>query len=246
MADNSFFSLGKQGSVTLGFNQYVIDVPGVDIAIHEITNGRDTYPEERADVAVSQDGVTWINVGTASGLDFGTGVSTFDFSGTGFPWIKFIRITDATNFAIHDATADGYDLDAVDATYESCTKLTLEKEGSYDSQTGKLSYTIHWAVVGEGSADVTITDELPAGTTYVAASADNGGVYDNGTRVITWALGSKAAGSSGTVSFMATLDAALAMNQWAKTLVSFTQGLSRVTAVTVYSVYQVSLLALSE
>ncbi len=224
VSDSSFFSLGKQGTVTLGFNQYVIDVPGVDLAIHEVTNGRDTYPEERADVAVSQDNTTWINVGTASGLDFGTGISTFDFSGTGLPWIKFIRITDATNFAIHDATGDGYDLEAVDATYKSCTNITLEKNGTYDSQTGKLSYTITWGVVGEGSADVTITDQLPTGTTYVAASADNGGVYDNGTKVITWSLGSQSAGTSGSVHFMATLDAALAMNQWAKTVVSFAQG----------------------
>lgn len=223
-ANGNFFSLGKQGTVTLGFNQYVIDVPGTDIAVHEITNGRDTYPEERADVAVSQDGVTWINIGTASGLDFGTGVSQFDFSGTGYAWIKFVKISDATNFAIHDGTADGYDLDAVDATYKSCTIITLDKEGGYDSGTGKLTYTINWAVVGEGSADVTITDQLPSGTTYVPASADNGGVYDGGTETITWALGNHAAGENGSVSFMATLDAALALNQWASTVVSFAQG----------------------
>lgn len=223
-ANGSFFSLGKQGTVTLSFSQYVIDVPGTDISVHEITNGRDTYPEERADVAVSQDGVTWINVGTASGLDLGTGVSEFDFSGTGYAWIKYVRISDATNFAIHDGTADGYDLDAVDATYKSCIIITLEKEGVYNSGTGTLTYTIDWAVVGEGSTDVTITDQLPSGTTYVPASADNGGVYNGGTETITWVLGNHAAGDSGSVSFMATLDAALALNQWASTVVSFAQG----------------------
>ena len=35
-------------------------------------------------------------------------------------------------------------------------------------------------------ADVTITDNIPAGTTYVPGSADHGGVYDAATNTITW------------------------------------------------------------
>jgi uncharacterized repeat protein (TIGR01451 family) len=223
-ADGQFISLGKNGVVTLSFNSYILNVPGNDIAVHEITNGRDTYPEERADVSVSQDGTTWFLVGTASGLDNGTGVSSFDFNSTGLGWVKYIKIADATNFAIHDATGDGYDLDAVDATYGSCAYIDPSKEGSYDSSTGTLTYTIHWSVVGTGSLPLTITDVLPVGTTYVAASADNGGMYDGPSRTVTWDLGTKNAGDSGTVTFKATLDAALAMNQWAKTVVSFAQG----------------------
>ncbi len=224
VADGQFYSLGKNGVVTLSFNSYVLDVAGTDISVHEITNGRDIYPEEKALVAVSQDGVTFVTVGTASGLDLGTGVSSFDISSTGFPWIKYVRLTDATNFAIHNSTADGYDLDAVDAMYGNCSIVNLSKVGSYDSSTGTIMYTIHWSVVGDQSLPVTITDTLPANTTYVPASADNGGVYDGGMNKITWALGSKPAGSSGDVTFKVTLDAALAMNMWAKTVAGFTQG----------------------
>jgi uncharacterized repeat protein (TIGR01451 family) len=223
-ADNKFISLGKNGSVVLSFNSYVIDVPGNDIAVYEITNGRPSYPEERAKVEVSQDGSTWMLVGTASGLDNGTGISSFDFSPTGLSWIKFIKISDTTDFTIHDATADGYDLDAVDASYGSCAILDPKKTGSYDSSTGTLTYSIDWKVLGTGSIPVTITDTLPVGTTYVPLSADNGGIYDNPSRTVTWSLGVHAAGDTGTVTFKATLDAALAMDQWAKTVVSFAQG----------------------
>ncbi len=36
------------------------------------------------------------------------------------------------------------------------------------------------------NANVTITDNIPAGTTYVPGSADHGGVYDAATNTITW------------------------------------------------------------
>lgn len=221
-ADGVFFSLGKNGVVVDSVAGYVIDIPGVDLSIHEITNGRDSYPEERAKVEISQDGATWFVVGTASGKD-AAGVSGFDIAPTGLTWFTLVRVTDTTNFALHDATADGFDLDAIDVTYQSCVLVVPTKTAAYDSTTGKLHYSIAWNVAG-GIANVTITDPLPTGITYVNGSADNGGVYDNGTRTITWALGSHSGGDSGSVSFDATLDAALALNTWASSIKSFTQG----------------------
>ncbi len=221
-ADGVFFSLGKNGTVTDSMAGYAVDVPGVDVSIHEITNGRDSYPEERAKVEVSQDGSTWFVVGTASGKDAG-GISSFDIAPTGLGWFTMVRVTDTTDFTIHDATADGFDLDAIDATYQSCVLVDPAKTATYDSTTGTLHYAISWNVKG-GTANVVLTDALPAGITYVAGSADNGGTYDNGTRTLTWNLGSHVGGDSGVVKFDATLDAALALNQWASSVKSFTQG----------------------
>lgn len=221
-ADGVFFSIGKNGVITDSMAGYAIDVPGVDLSIHEITNGRDSYPEERAMVEISQDGSTWFVVGTASGKD-ASGVSSFDIASTGLDWFTVVRVTETTDFSIHDATADGFDLDAIDATYQSCVLVDPSKTATYDSTTGTLHYAISWNVKG-GIANVTLVDALPTGITYVAGSADNGGTYDSGTRTLTWALGSHVGGDSGVVKFDATLDAALALNQWASSVTSFTQG----------------------
>lgn len=221
-ADGVFFSIGKNGVVTDSMAGYAVDVPGVDLSIHEITNGRDTYPEERAKVEISQDGSTWFVVGTASGKD-ASGVSSFDIAPTGLDWFTVVRVTETTDFSIHDATADGFDLDAIDATYQSCVLVDPSKTATYDSTTGTLHYAISWNVKG-GIANVTLTDALPSGITYVDGSADNGGTYDSGTRTLTWVLGSHVGGDSGIVTFDATLDAALALSQWASSVKSFTQG----------------------
>ena len=68
-----------------------------------------------------------------------------------------------------------------------------------------LTYEIRWkntAMDETGAyvpADVTITDQIPAGTELVSGSISNGGVNTNGT--INWTLKNQAAGASGTVSF---------------------------------------------
>lgn len=114
-----WYSLGFGGSVTVAYEHPIIDVPGVDVSIHEITGGRPTYPVELASVQVSQNGTTFQSIGTASSLP--DGVDYFDFSPTGYEWIKYIRVTDTTNPAIHTNDADGFDLDAVDGVkFDSC------------------------------------------------------------------------------------------------------------------------------
>lgn len=120
----NFYSLGKDGWITLSFDKFVPDVAGDDLSIHEGTNGQ--YPEEKAKVEVSQDGDTWFTLTEeASNLNPGN-VSYLDFSESGFAWIKFVRITDTTNYALHVNDADGFDLDAVDATQELCEQPQTE------------------------------------------------------------------------------------------------------------------------
>ena len=57
------------------------------------------------------------------------------------------------------------------------------------------------------AADVTVTDKIPAGTTYVDGSATDGGVYDPATGVITWSFADMAADSSKVLSFQVTVNA---------------------------------------
>lgn len=67
----------------------------------------------------------------------------------------------------------------------------------------QLEYVIHWVNDATDSAgkyvaaDVTVTDQVPVGTSFV--SAENEGTEENGT--VTWNLGTQEAGASGTVRF---------------------------------------------
>lgn len=116
-----FFSLGFGGSIVIEFEKYVSDEEGDDISIHEATNG--TYPVEKAKVEVSQNGTDWYELTEEASNDKdegGDNVTLLDFSETGLPWVKYVRITDTTESGLHNDEADGFDLDAVDAVSEVC------------------------------------------------------------------------------------------------------------------------------
>lgn len=114
-----FFSLGFGGWIEVGFDTFVPNVPGDDISIHEATNG--TYPLETALVEVSQTGAVWYELGTADNTA-GDKVSYFDIDDApvALSWIKYVRVTDTSNPALHQNNADGFDLDAIDATQTVC------------------------------------------------------------------------------------------------------------------------------
>lgn len=127
--DGKFFSLGKDGVLFVEFEYPILNVAGNDLSIHEITNSRETYPEEKAKVEVSLDGSTFYYLGEASNKSDSTGdlsgrggkgVSLFDLDTVGLPAIKYVRLTDITDFSLHIATADGFDVDAIDASYGIC------------------------------------------------------------------------------------------------------------------------------
>ena len=71
-----------------------------------------------------------------------------------------------------------------------------------------LVYRIRWSNDSDSTADVTVTDIIPAGTSYVANSASHNGVYDAVAKTITWTLKDVAAGASGVVSFRVNVNAA--------------------------------------
>lgn len=131
--EGNFFSLGQAGTITLSFEYPVLHVDsGLDLSFHEVTNGRTGYSEEKAKIEVSDDGSRWFNLGEVSSKDV-DGVSYKDFTVdnlgilTTLTWVKYVRITDTTDFSLHINTADGYDLDAVDASNGTC-------EGDQDTE----------------------------------------------------------------------------------------------------------------
>jgi len=74
--------------------------------------------------------------------------------------------------------------------------ITLVKTGPAFTNANQITYTITYANVGTGVAsDATISDQLPVGTSFRAAS--NGGVNAFGT--VSWALGNLAVGATGSV-----------------------------------------------
>ncbi len=71
-----------------------------------------------------------------------------------------------------------------------------------------LVYRIRWHNDSGSTADVTVTDIIPMGTSYVADSASHNGVYDANAKTITWTMRNVAAGASGVVSFRVNVNAA--------------------------------------
>ncbi len=97
-------------------------------------------------------------------------------------------------------------------TYEDpVEKDVFSPDDVYASIDGKkvysgdtLLYTISYTNTSYNAVDVEITDAIPEHTTYVANSADNGGVYSNGE--ITWAIEDVQPWTTVTVAFMVTVN----------------------------------------
>lgn len=114
-----FVSLGYGGSIVVSFDSFVPNVPGADLTVYEATNGNG-YPAETALVEVSQDGVNFLSAGVADNATVPSRTTTIDFDATGYEWIKYVRVTDTTNPALHNNASDGFDLDAIKATQQIC------------------------------------------------------------------------------------------------------------------------------
>lgn len=115
---NSFFALGfplqsNAAEIILSFNDnFVVNGAGNDLKLWEVTGGT-TYPDEKVDVYVGDNvGGPWTMVGDDvtrdAEIDFDTLAPQIDEA-------RYVRIVDASNLALFEATADGYDLDAVQA-----------------------------------------------------------------------------------------------------------------------------------
>jgi len=117
---NGFFSLGfpsanpfNAAEIVLSFNDnFVVDGPGVDLKLWEVTGGT-SYPDERVDVYIGDTLVgPWTQVGDDVTRDAEIDI---DILAPAVNQARYVRIVDASNLALFEATADGYDLDAVQA-----------------------------------------------------------------------------------------------------------------------------------
>ncbi len=114
---NGFYSLGfplggNTTEIVLSFNDNnVVDAVGNDLKLWEVTGGT-SYPDERVDVFVGNTPVgPWTQVGNDVTRDAEMDIAS---AGVGSAW-RYVRIVDASDLALFEATADGYDLDAVQA-----------------------------------------------------------------------------------------------------------------------------------
>jgi len=99
---------------------------------------------------------------------------------------------------------------AVDETNVTAVPtIDLTKTGPATVAAGDdITYTMTWSVGGNApTSNLTLTDPLPTNTTFV--SADNGGTYNTATKTITWLLGTKNPGDSGTVTLIVKSDSPL-------------------------------------
>lgn len=111
----SFFSLGFKGtpaaipggSIVVSFPGDVVQGPGPDLKLWEVTGGT-SYPDEIVRVEVSNNlAGPWTLVDAAATRDAEMELP--------IPSAKYVRITDVSPPAPFEATADGFDLDAVQA-----------------------------------------------------------------------------------------------------------------------------------
>ena len=146
---SSFFSLGfpflpdNPAEIVLSFNDnLVVNGPGMDLKLWEVTGGTN-YPDEVVDVYVGDAPAgPWTlvgdNVTRDAEIDLGSVTEA-----------QYVRIVDASNVALFESTADGYDLDAVQAL--NCVVPDDNGEngnGNGDGGTGTL--TLEKTVVGSG------------------------------------------------------------------------------------------------
>ena len=118
------------------------------------------------------------------------------------PQYNGIKFTNKVDFS--DETPGSKPVsDTVESTVRSDHELSVTKDDSPDpvAKGAELTYTIAWKVSGNEPADnVVLTDPIPFGTKFVSAS--NGGAYDPATNTVTWALGNKVPGNSGSVTLV--------------------------------------------
>lgn len=124
-SETDFFSLGFDGWLIAEFDCPIRNGEGNDVSVVEDTWG--TYPLETADVYASQDGESWVYLGTADNVnrdprDKNHTVSEFDLGS--LKWAKYIKVVDTTDPAVHNNAADGFDLNAIESLQDCMQEET--------------------------------------------------------------------------------------------------------------------------
>lgn len=121
-APGVFFTLGFGGNIVVKMNGGILNRPGNDLKIYETTFNYScaTYPEY-ARIFVSQDKVSWTDVGVICG-DGEVDIAPLD-------WILYVKIVDESkreDFAM-TAGVDGYDVDGIKCIpYTPSARMAVE------------------------------------------------------------------------------------------------------------------------
>lgn len=186
--DGAFYSLGFNGGNEANGGWIVLEYPtlmaGGDLTISplEVTNG--TYPLERTEVFVSSDAVTWQSIGFATNSG-GAGPNPH---GTVLPvseqyCVKYVKLVDATDPNLHGATADAFDVDAVEAnfTIECPGRVVVEKQTNPEGSGEPFSFTATWGGFSLKDNEQHDSGPLAAGTYAVTETIPSGWAQTNVT-----------------------------------------------------------------
>lgn len=134
----TFYSLGMGGSTTYAFQNGISE----GTFVVESTWTDFYYPTETAKVEISTNGITYQEIGNITKEDAEVEVPD------GFGCALFVRVTDTSNAALFEATADGFDVDGVRSMGEtcatagevpnSCTELSRQKSDRIDKATAQF------------------------------------------------------------------------------------------------------------
>lgn len=143
--DGTFFSLGFNGDVVLGYVNPVCDGAGADLRVVESTRADpdsrgNPYPDDVADVFVSADGVDFVRA--ANDVRKTAEVELPD----SVPVARFVQVVDDSDFDASRANGDGYDVDGVtalqpDSACPAGTALTATATTPGSDQAGVLGGT---------------------------------------------------------------------------------------------------------
>lgn len=145
--------------------------------------------------------------GSATGTVYTLPVGTYAVSETG-PAGYTASFSSACSAGTVTVTAGQQTVCTVTNTLIPEFGLTLDKQAPVTVNAGaNLTYTLLWTVGGNTPLTNTVlTDPIPANTSFVAA--DNGGTFNNG--VVTWNLGTKQPGNSGSLTVTVKVNSPLA------------------------------------
>lgn len=196
-SENYFFSLGfmedREGYddtswIIIEFEDPIVNGDGDDLQVVEDTWGL-PYPVEKAEVFVSNDGMSWTSVGFADNqtpLNSYHTVSEFDLP-DGWESASFVKVKDASVRSDFDdeypeqaATLDGFDLNAVLALHdnETCNiySETAWGEGTRFVDRGNWAMYFEYMVHGEELVD-TVTVPSNGDVVYSNEVLDDGQMY---------------------------------------------------------------------
>jgi len=187
---------------------------GANIVINDIVPSGVTYVTGSitAPVGVVTDesnptttGLEWTIASLVGGADIDVSFRALVDAGTAGSTISNVASRTSSDQVDSNATNDSGSVDinpvGIDLEILKVASDASPEEGD------TITYTITVTnLTTQSATNVTVSDVLPAGVTYVAASASNAGAYTAGTRTLDWSIGTVAQGSPVSLTYDVTID----------------------------------------